>query len=415
MSSNGENANEPNQPNAAKLPAQKGKVAQPIRGRAGFFMRFRTMARTGIRMMFHDWLKMSGTMLGVVFAVVLSNQQLGTFLGLLYKNVMFVRNTPAELWIVPPGAETVQGGKVIPFSDILAARTTPGVAEAEPIIFATAVVSLPAGGNEPVNLVGVSYPSYLGGPWNLVAGKTDVLNRPDTMIFEDSERETLGGLNVGSVREVNGRRITAGAFTWGLIPFGPSYAFADYELARELTRLPRDQANFALVKLKPGEDPVRVKTEILSRINKDTQVLTKAEFEGIIVKNILTKTAIGITFGTSTVFGLVVGFVIVSLSMFSAVVDNIREFGTLKAIGATTFDLAILLFVQSVLYGVLGSAIGLFLVSRMALGIRSAKLALNLPPQLTFGTVVVMVTMCVMASSLALLRIRKVEPAMVFR
>lgn len=66
-----------------------------------------------------------------------------------------------------------------------------------------------------------------------------MLNRPDTMIFEDSERETLGGLNLGSVREVNGRKITVGGFTWGLIPFGPSYAFADYELARAVTRLMR--------------------------------------------------------------------------------------------------------------------------------------------------------------------------------
>jgi putative ABC transport system permease protein len=225
----------------------------------------------------------------------------------------------------------------------------------------------------------------------------------------------LGGLNIGSVREVNGHKVTVGAFTWGLVPFGPSYAFADYELARELTKLPRDQANYGLVKLNPGVDPKAAKAELLKRVSKDTQILTKQEFERIIVVNILTKTAIGITFGTSTVFGLVVGFVIVSLSMFSSVVDNIREFGTLKAIGATTFDLAILLFVQSVLYGVLGSIVGLFLVSRMALGIRSAKLALNLPPQLTFGTVVVMVLMCIMASSLALLRIRKVEPAMVFR
>lgn len=401
---------------AASSPATTPrKVAKPIRGRAGIVLRFRTMARTGVRMMFHDWLKMAGTMLGVVFAVVLSNQQLGTFLGLLYKNVMFVRNTPAELWLVPPGAETVQGGKVIPYSDILAARTVAGVQEAQPLVFATATVTLPSGGSEPVNLVGVSYPNYLGGPWNVIVGSKDVLNRPDTMMFEDSERETLGALNLGSVREVNGRKVTVGGFTWGLVPFGPSYAFADYELARELTRLPRDQANFGLVKLSPGVDPNDAKKRVAEHVAKDTQVLTKTEFEGIIVKNILTKTAIGITFGTSTVFGLVVGFVIVSLSMFSSVVDNIREFGTLKAIGATTFDLAILLFVQSVLYGVMGSVIGLFLVTRMAVGIRSAKLALNLPPQLTFGTIFVMVMMCVMASSLALLRIRKVEPAMVFR
>lgn len=395
------------------VPAPR-KIAQPIRGRASIFKRFRTMARTGIRMMFHDWLKMSGTMLGVVFAVVLSNQQLGTFLGLVYKNIMFVQNTTADIWILPPGAETTQGGKVVPYAEILAARTTPGVASSEPLVFQTVQVTLPAGGQEPVNLVGVASPEYMGGPWNMVAGKKDMLGRPDTMIFEDSERETLGGLNLGSVREVNGRKITVGGFTWGLIPFGPSYAFADYELARELTKTPRDRANFGLVRLVPGADPQKVKAELKTRL-ADSDLMTKDEFKRAIVKNVLTKTPIGITFGTSTIFGLIVGFVIVSLSMFSSVVDNIREFGTLKAIGAKNTDLAMLLFVQSVIYGVLGSIIGLFLVSRMALGIRSAKLALNLPPQLTGGTVVVMVFMCIMASSLALLRIRKVEPAMVFR
>ena len=37
--------------------------------------------------MFHDKLKMLGTLVGAVFAVVLSNQQAGTFMGLIYKNI----------------------------------------------------------------------------------------------------------------------------------------------------------------------------------------------------------------------------------------------------------------------------------------------------------------------------------------
>jgi putative ABC transport system permease protein len=213
---------------------------------------------------------------------------------------------------------------------------------------------------------------------------------------------------------VSGRKITVGGFVWGLIPFGPSYAFADFELARELTHMPNDQVNYVLVKVKPGADPIAVRDELQARI-PDSKVMTKDEFEGAIVRQILTKTAIGITLGTSTLFGLIVGFVIVSLSMFSGVVDNIREFGTLKAVGAKNGDLAMLLFVQSVAYGVIGSVIGLFLVSQIAVGIRSAKLALVLPPALTIGTVFLMIAMCVLASSLALLRIRKVEPAMVFR
>ena len=77
--------------------------AEPIKTRAGIVQRARTMARVGVRMMFFDKLKLLGTMLGVVFAVVLSNQQLGTFLGLIYKNQMLVEKTNADLWILPAG------------------------------------------------------------------------------------------------------------------------------------------------------------------------------------------------------------------------------------------------------------------------------------------------------------------------
>ena len=101
--------------------------------------------------------------------------------------------------------------------------------------------------------------------------------------------------------------------------------------------------------------------------------------------------------------------------MFSAVVDNVREFGTLKATGATTFDLAKLLFVQALGYAFLGTTIGLFLVTRMSEGIRSANLSLVLPPELYVATYGLMALLCVLASLLALWRVRNVEPGMVFR
>lgn len=106
---------------------------------------------------------------------------------------------------------------------------------------------------------------------------------------------------------------------------------------------------------------------------------------------------------------------IVGLTMFSGVVDNLREFGMLKAIGAKTFDLALLLLVQATLYAMAGSGLGLILVGGLARGIRSPQLSLILPPWLIFGTPVVMLAVCITASGLALLRLRGLEPAMVFR
>jgi putative ABC transport system permease protein len=399
---------------SSEAPPPRARRAAPIRTRASLWTRFRTMAGVGWAMMFHDRLKLLGTLLGVVFAVVLSNQQAGTLLGLIYKNVMLPRNAGADVWIMAPGTETLAAGRFVSTPALMQARTTPGVAWAEPLLYGTVTIKKPAGGNEPMTLIGSRYPRYAGGPWNMVAGDKSVLSRPDTVIVEDSERETFGGLNVGSVREVSGRNLTVGGLTWGLIPFGPAYAFVDYELARELTKTPSDQFNFVLVGVEPGQDPEAVAKAIQGRV-PEVQVMTAKKFEKTIVDTLLFRSALGVTFGTSTMFGLIVGFVIVSLSMFSAVLDNVREFGTLKAVGATNGDLAMLLVVQAVTYALLGTTLGLALVAQMAKGIRSAKLALVLPTSLTVGTVGIMVVMCVAASTLALLRIRKVEPAMVFR
>src|SRR6185295_9680357 len=108
------------------------------------------------------------------------------------------------------------------------ARGVAGVAWAEPLLYGAAQVAIPGGATDAGTVVGTKLPALRGGPWNLVAGDARSLANPDTMIFEDGVRDTLGGLNLGSVREVNGRNIQVGGFTWGLLPFAPAYAFAEY-------------------------------------------------------------------------------------------------------------------------------------------------------------------------------------------
>lgn len=394
--------------------AEAAPRARPLTGRASLVVRWRAMSRAAIRMMFHGKLKMIGTLSGVVFAVILSNQQAGTFLGLLRKNTMLVDNAGADLWVMPPSAAQIQAGPTLPDAALMQARTTPGVAWAEPLLFGGGTVKRQDGGSEAVQILGVRLPAMKGGPWNVVAGSKESLGQPDTMIFEDSQRDKLGGMNLGSVRELNGHKIRAGGFTWGLIPFGPSFAFAEYDLARTLLHVEPYRVSYVLAGVSPGHDPEAVAVELQRRV-PEARVMTARALRASTIGFVLTRTPIGLTFGTATLFGLVVGFVIVALTMFSAVIDNLREFGTLKAIGATNGDLAILLLVQSVTYAILGSLVGLAVVSAMANGIRSAQLALILSPQLLGGTVIAMLLLCTFASSLSLLRLRKLEPAMVFR
>jgi putative ABC transport system permease protein len=213
-------------------------------------------------------------------------------------------------------------------------------------------------------------------------------------------------LNLGSVRELSGHRVVVGGFTWGLLPFAPSYAFTEFDTARNILRIPSDQTTFVLVGVAEGADVNAVRDDLARRL-PELRVITREDFRSSIVSYLI-RAQLGISFGTSTAFAVIVGFVIVALSMFSAVVDNIREFGTLKAMGASNFDLAKLLLVQSIAYAVIGSIVGLFLVTRMSEGIRSANLVLVLPWWMYAGTFGFMTVLCIVASGLALLRVRNV-------
>lgn len=375
--------------------------------------RLLVMARVGIAMTLHDRARFAGTVLGVVFAVVLAAQQLGILFGLLDKNTMFVDHAGADVWITPPGVELFQPGRDVPESVLQVARTTPGVRQASALLVGGGTIRRPDGGTEGLQIIGTDATTWLGGPWNIVAGDRDALLQPDTLLFEDAERDKFGGLNLDSVREVNGRRVRVGGFVWGLLPFGPAYTFAELNTARDLTNRPPDALDFVLVTADPGTTPEALAEALQQRL-PDQRVVTTAAFHNNIVGALL-REQLGVSFGTSTSFGLIIGLVVVALSMFTAVIDNLREFGTLKAMGCTSLDLAFLVLAQSVLYATVGSLVGLFLVVQMAAGIRSPQLVVITPPWLMAGLPLAMVVMCMLASLLALRRVVRLEPGMVFR
>lgn len=388
-------------------------VARPIQLKPVYSFRF--MAKLGVSMLWHDKIKLAGTLVGVAFAVILSNFQIALFLGLLLRNTMYVDRVEADIWITPKNTQILEGGDGhIPKNVVPVARSVKGVAWTAPILMGTAALKLPAGGQKSVRLVGTELPAARGGPFHIVAGKTPDLALPDAMFFEDSRRERFGGLNLGSVREVNGHRVHIVGFTSGLVPFGPAFAFASFDTAREILGRPNDITNYVMVGLAPGADL----NEVLRGLQKtfpDQLVISRADLSFRTILYILGESGIGQSIGMGVAMSLFCGFAIVSLTMFSAVVDHVREFGTLKAIGATNMDLAKLLFAQAVTCALAGATIGEAIVAQMVTQIRNAELPLALPAWLMGGTVVGMIFICVAASSMALLRVRAIEPAMVFR
>lgn len=378
------------------------------------FPRLAVLFETAVRMTLHDRMKLAGALLGVVFATFLGAQQLGIFFGLVQKNTLLSDGVKADVWIAPKNTRQGEASSTLPERYLYAARATPGVAWADPLLFATGTLVTSGGTAEAVRLLGFDAATGHGGPWNVTAGDPEALRHPGTVFLDTIDRKRHGGTNIGSTREINGRAVQVVGFTSGLQPFGPTFAFTDFEHALRLFRRADRDPHFVLVGVAPGTDVAALVATLQAEM-PDADVMTGRAYHDRIVKYLLTETQIGVSFGTSTLFGLIVGFVIVGLTMFSGVVDNLREFGMLRAIGATTWDLALVLVLQAAGYAVAGSGLGLLLVGLLAKGIRSPELAVILPPWLVFGAPVLMLGVCVAASFLALLRIRGLEPAMVFR
>ena len=374
----------------------------------------KTMTRVGWSMMTYNRLRLSATVLGVVFATVLANQCLSLLLGILNRNAALVRNTHADLGIVPAGTEQLSAGKTVPMAAIYGARMTRGVAVAAPLIMAGGSIKLPNGGAEPLSLIGTAHPRYLGGPWNLVAGSMELMQQGGHIIVEDSERSTLGGLNLGSRREINGQLTTVAGFTWGVTTVAAAYGFVEFDYARELARVPNDQATFGLVQLDPGSDAALIQRSLEAAF-PEVSVYTRQQLDSLITRTFLTKTPIGFTFTAMAAFGIVIGFIIVSLMIFSAVTESLREFGTLKAMGARTLDLTIIMLAQAAAYGLTGAVLGLGAVCAVAQGIATPKVAMFVEWWMIAVTLVVMPLMCAAASVISLVKLWRVEPGMVFR
>src|SRR5687768_6862270 len=112
-------------------------VARPIELKPAYSFRF--MARLGVSMLWHDKLKLAGTLVGVAFAVLMSNFQIALFLGLLLRNTMYVDRVEGDVWITPKNTQILEGNDgTIPKNIVPVARSVKGVAWSAPLLVSPA-------------------------------------------------------------------------------------------------------------------------------------------------------------------------------------------------------------------------------------------------------------------------------------
>ncbi len=133
------------------------------------------------------------------------------------------------------------------------------------------------------------------------------------------------------------------------------------------------------------------------------------------VSVILRTTSIATSIGTLVIFAFISGFFIIGLTLYSAAIDRIKDYGTMKAIGATNAFIVKLIYLQASIFAVLGFAIGYVFLIGFKAGIASSGLFFSYPPSFIAFLVLVVLVIALGGATFAVRRIVKLEPASVFR
>lgn len=354
-------------------------------------------------------------LLGVVFSLVLVDIQGGLYFGLIGKASLLTDRCRADLWIGHRQVENVDFAHPIPVQRINRIRGVPGVAAAEPYIVGKGLATLPDGGFEDVWVIGADSASMLGAPESFVAGSRNDLRRPDAISIDELDAEKLGHPQIGDVLEVNGQRARLVATTRGILGFMTTpYLYATLDTARRLTGTPSSQCSYFLVEAAPDTDVDHLRQVLAAQV-PELNVLTAREFGRQSQDYFLRRTGIGISFGASTLLGLLVGLSIVGQSLYALAIDHLHEYATLKAIGAEDRQIGQVVVVQALAVAAAGSVVGVGIILAVQQTFSTPIAPILIPQALLIAGVAVVFAICLISSVLPVVRIRRLDPAIVLQ
>jgi putative ABC transport system permease protein len=113
--------------------------------------------------------------------------------------------------------------------------------------------------------------------------------------------------------------------------------------------------------------------------------------------------------------GLIVGFVVVAQTIYATTMDHLREYGTLKAMGAPNRYVYRVIMEQASISAVIGYALGMFVSVFVVRASQHGGAAIVLPWPMAIGIFFLTVTMCIGAALVSINKVTRLDPAMVFK
>ncbi|MGD9783523.1 MAG: ABC transporter permease [Hyphomicrobiaceae bacterium] len=367
------------------------------------------------RNLFHDRIRLAVTLVGILFSIVLVAVQLGLYLGSSKMITDNIDHTDSDLWITTFGAKSFEdGGMLLRTGERHQALATPGVASVVPMVVAFAEWRKPSGGSTRVVVIGTDPEEGGLAPWSLIKGTWDDVKAPTGVAVDRTYLRELDIPGIGATAQIATGRVRVKGLTEGVRSFTQSpYVYMPANRARQLLGAQSDATTFYLVKVTPGADVEQVRRELKSRL-ETAEVLTKAEFRDRSLSQWLFRTGAGVALIGGAFLGVLVGTVIVAQTLYSSTKDHLNEFATLRALGSSAGYIHKVILGQAGLSAVIGYVLGMVIALAAVFASHDTPLPLVMTPWLAAVLFAVTLFMCAISALSAIMKVTKIDPAMVF-
>lgn len=372
------------------------------------------------QMLTGDKAKYLGLIFAIAFSTFLMSHQVSIFCGLMNRTASQIDDVAdANIWVMDPKTQYVDEVKALTDQDLFRVRGVDGLDWAVPLFKGNSRAKGPDGKFRAVILMGLDDATLVGAPRRIIMGDIRDLRLPESIaidqvgykFFFPNQPVTLGrtlDLNDHTYRIV--AVVDSNAPFVNLPVFYTRYSQALQSVGRE-----RNLMSFILARPKAGVSDA----ELTRRIAAQTGLtaMTSNDFGWKTIWYYINNTGIPINFGITVVIALIVGTVVAGQTFYLFTIENLKQFGALKAIGVSDMRIVGMILMQAVIVGAIGYGIG---ISMTAAFFEAFKSNLDLRgfrmlPEIMQGTAAAVFIIVFLASIFSVRRVITLEPAVVFR
>lgn len=244
-----------------------------------------------------------------------------------------------------------------------------------------------------------------------------VLATPGAIVLPRSSARSLG-VAVGDTAELGNIKVIVGGIV-NALPGGGfgTPVFVSAQTARLVSSAgPGQFVSSYLVRLKHQKETDRVIDELNAMLRRaNLQAARPRELASSAGVGELLTTTFGWILMGSAVFGLIVGCGIASQTLRGAFLAQLKEFGSLRALGVGRGRMALVALEQAWWTGLASIPIAIFLAFVVRAAARQFDITIALPTNLIVGSSVLLLAVALFAGFISLTAVNKVEPAELLR